>query len=159
MCLRSFLNKVDCWLNDWKQENFIGKFHVGSYVLTFEDSGNANKISVIQQDMQPHLFCNLVIFPLSIKKMDSSRERSSFVHWVLSEYSYFTPFAVHYDKIRNHLLEKATNSAKTFISAKIRTFEHKLDLITIFASQSTFNNTFGHSYASFGIQKRKIYFH
>ena len=43
MCLRSFLNKVDCWLNDWKQENFIRKFHVGSYVLTFEDSGNANK--------------------------------------------------------------------------------------------------------------------
>ena len=46
-----------------------------------------------------------------------------------------TPFAVHYEKRRNHLRETATNSAKpcTFISAKIRTFAHKPDSITIFA--------------------------
>ena len=46
-----------------------------------------------------------------------------------------TPFAVHYEKRSNHLRETATNSAKpcTFISAKIRTFAHKPDSITIFA--------------------------
>ena len=47
----------------------------------------------------------------------------------------------------------------TFIRAKKRTFAHKSDSITIFAFQSTFNNTFGHSFPSFDIQKRKIYFH
>ena len=31
---------------------------------------------------------------------------------MLSEYSYFTAFAVHYDKMRNHLRQKAANSAK-----------------------------------------------
>ena len=36
-----------------------------------------SQTGVIQQDMQPHLFCNLN-FPLSIKEMDSSRERSFF---------------------------------------------------------------------------------
>ena len=41
---------------------------------------------------------------------------------MLSEYSYFTPFAVHYDKIRNHLLEEATNSAK--IHSLARKYEH-----------------------------------
>ena len=67
-----------------------------------------------------------------------------------------TPFGVHYKKICNHLCETATNSAKilSFISAKIGTFVHKSDSITIFAFLSTFNNTFGHSYVSFGIQKR-----
>ena len=78
---------------------------------------------------------------------------------MLSEYSYFTAFAVHYDKIRSHLRGKETNSAKIHSLANIRTFEHKSDLIKIFAIQSTFNNTFGHSYGSLGIQKRKIYFH
>ena len=37
-----------------------------------------SQTGVIQQDMQPPLFCNLLNFPLSIKEMDSSRERSSF---------------------------------------------------------------------------------
>ena len=47
----------------------------------------------------------------------------------------------------------------TFIGAKKRTFAPKSDSITIFAFLSTFNNIFGHSFASFDIQKRKIYFH
>ena len=72
---------------------FWGGGAVGSYVLTFEDSGNANKIGVIQQDMQPHLFCNLFNFPLSIKEMNSSRERSSFscalsAFWIQLFYSF-----------------------------------------------------------------------
>ena len=51
-----------------------------------------------------------------------ARDLPFLVHWVLSEYSYFTPFAVHYDKIRNHLLEEATNSAK--IHSIARKYEH-----------------------------------
>ena len=65
-----------------------------------------------------------------------------------------TPFGVHYKKICNHLCETATNSAKIHSLAKIGTFVHKSDSITIFAFLSTFNNTSGHSYVSFGIQKR-----
>ena len=50
------------------------------------------------------------------------RDLPFLVHWVLSEYSYFTPFAVHYDKIRNHLRGKETNSAKIHSLARI--YEH-----------------------------------
>ena len=46
-----------------------------------------------------------------------------------------------------------------FTSAKKRTFARNSDSITIFAFLFTFNNIFICSYASFGIQKRKIYFH
>ena len=45
-----------------------------------------------------------------------------------------TPFAVHYEKICNHLREKATNSAK--IHSLARKYEHlhiNQILITIFA--------------------------
>ena len=69
-------------------------------------------------------------------------------------------FAVHYEKIRNHLRETATSSAKIHsLAQKIRTSADKSDSITIFFFFSTFNNTIGHSYGSLGIQKRKIYFH
>ena len=51
-----------------------------------------------------------------------ARDLPFLVHWVLSEYSYFTAFAVHYDKIRNHLLEEATNSAK--IHSLARKYQH-----------------------------------
>ena len=50
------------------------------------------------------------------------RDLPFLVHWVLSEYSYFTPFAVHYDKIRNHLRGKETNSAK--IHSLARKYQH-----------------------------------
>ena len=51
-----------------------------------------------------------------------ARDLTFLEHWVLSEYSYFTAFAVHYDKIRNHLLEEATNSAK--IHSLARKYQH-----------------------------------
>ena len=51
-----------------------------------------------------------------------ARDLPFLVHWVLSEYSYFTPFAVHYDKIRNHLRGKETNSAK--IHSLARKYQH-----------------------------------
>ena len=41
---------------------------------------------------------------------------------MLSEYGYVTAFAVHYDKIRNHLRQKATNSAK--IHSLAQKYEH-----------------------------------
>ena len=45
-----------------------------------------------------------------------------------------TPFVVHYEKMRNHLHETATNSAKTdSIARKIQTLAHKSDSNTIFA--------------------------
>ena len=44
------------------------------------------------------------------------------------------------------------------MSAKKRTFARNLDSITIFAFLFTFNSIFISSYASFGIQKREIYF-
>ena len=44
-----------------------------------------------------------------------------------------TPFAVHYEKIRNHLRETAINYAKRHSLAKIRTFAQKSDSIAIFA--------------------------
>ena len=43
-------------------------------------------------------------------------------------------FAVHYEKIRNHLCETATSSAKIHsLAQKIRTSADKSDSITIFA--------------------------
>ena len=53
----------------------------------------------------------------------------SYLH--ISKYS--TLFAVHYEKIRIHLREKATNSAKIHSLARKRTLAHKSDPITIFA--------------------------
>ena len=46
----------------------------------------------------------------------------------------FTPFTIHDEKIRNHLRETATKSAKIHsYGAKVGTFAHKSDSITIFA--------------------------
>ena len=45
-----------------------------------------------------------------------------------------TPFAVHYEKMRIHLREKGDQQCEdTLVSAKIRTFAHNSDSITIFA--------------------------
>ena len=51
-----------------------------------------------------------------------ARDLPFLVHWVLTEYSYFTPFAVHYDKVRNHLRGKETNSAE--IHSLARKYQH-----------------------------------
>lgn len=48
---------------------------------------------------------------------------------------------------------------RSFMSAKKRKFARNLDSITIVAFLFTFNSIFIYSYASFGIQNRKIYFH
>ena len=73
--------------------------------------------------MQPHLFVTCLISHWASKRRTPlARDLFFLEHWVLSEYSYFTPFAVHYDKIRNHLLEEATNSAK--IHSLARKYEH-----------------------------------
>ena len=68
-----------------------------------------------------------------------------------------TPFAVHYKKVRIHLCETATNSTKIHsLAQKKRIFAPKSDSLTNFAFYSTFINIFGHSFASFDIQKKKI---
>ena len=71
-----------------------------------------------------------------------------------------SPFAVHYEKIRNHLRETATNSAK--IHSLARKYEHlRINQIQLrFLHFNQYSITlFGHSYASLGIQKREMYFH
>ena len=70
-----------------------------------------------------------------------------------------TPFSVHYEKIRNHLREIATNNAK--IHSLARKYEHlRINQIQLrFLHFNQHSITLGHSYASLGIQKREIYFH
>ena len=73
--------------------------------------------------------CNRTFFVTCLISHWASKRRTPLArdlffleHWVLSEYSYFTAFAVHYDKIRIHLRGKETNSAKIHSLARI--YEH-----------------------------------
>ena len=68
------------------------------------------------------MYCFVAFCMLCFAMYDYVWQCLALYSWCMPLYNYFTPFAVHYEKMRHHLRETGTNSAK--IHSLARKYEH-----------------------------------